>query len=50
MQDSLRSNCPKLSVDAGELYFLNVDLREVFSVENKLELFQEWIIEVTGKF
>ena len=39
-------------VDAGELFFLKVDLREVLekNVENKLELFQEWFIEVAEKY
>ena len=27
-----------MSVDAGELYFLNVDLSEVFSVEDKFRV------------
>ena len=41
-----------MSVDAGELFFLKVDLREVLekNVENKLELFQEWFIEVAEKY
>ena len=39
-----------MSVDAGELFFLNVDIREVLNVENKLEVFQEWFVEVAEKY
>ena len=39
-----------MSVDTGELFFLNVDLREVLSVEIKLEVVQEWFIEVADKY